>query len=421
MRTRRQDGWLVKTKNGSWRAHWNEYIRDPESGQERRQHRSKVVGYWLASKTDDSSATAKPMTKGYAKDELQKIVSPLNGRQSRRADDRVSLRWFVEKRWRPTVEGGWAETTRRTNEHFLGLILAKFGDQPLHALDRVELQDWLNHLADTYSRSIVFHVGTCLKNICDEMVEQDYLLKDPGRKLKRPKTRQPDETILDWPQYRKVIDAAKTLRDKLAIKVGSGTGVRPGELFGFRWRSLEQLPDGHYALKVTETVYKAKLRPWAKTKGSQDYVPLPERLAAELLQWRTISSSYGDLDPIFPNAIGGFMDYENFEARVLDPIRRQLGLEKLNFQILRRTYASLAYNSKKGTLKDVQKQLRHSRPDTTLLSYVKEIPGSVYVMADAMWDGMFPQDGELKNSKIGELQTTAHILHTELKGELIRT
>lgn len=406
MRTRHQDGWLVKTEGGAWRAHWNEYIRDPESGQERRQHRSKVVGYWLASKADDS-----PMTKGDAKDELQKIVNPLNGKHSPRADDRVTLRWFVEKRWRPTVEGGWAETTRRTNEHFLGLILAKFGDRPLHALDRVELQGWLNQLADTYSRSIVWHVRTCLKSICDEMIEQDYLLKDPSRKLKSPKTRQPDETILDWPQYRQVIDAAKTLRDKLAIKVGSGTGVRPGELFGFRWRSLEQLPDGHHVLKVTETVYKAKLRPWAKTKGSQDYVPLPQRLAAELLQWRTISGCCGDLDPIFPNAIGGFMDYENFEARVLDPIRQKLGLEKLNFQILRRTFASLAVGTKKGTLKDVQKQLRHSRPDTTLENYVKEIPGAVYVMADAMWDGMFP-------SEIGELQTTAHILHTGLKGEV---
>jgi hypothetical protein len=106
------------------------------------------------------------------------------------------------------------------------------------------------------------------------------------------------------------------------------------------------------------------------------------------------------------------MDYENFEARVLDPIRKQLGLEKLNFQILRRTFASLAVGTKKGTLKDVQKQLRHSRPDTTLENYVKEIPGAVYVMADAMWDGMFPQE---ISQKTGELQTTAHILHTGRK------
>jgi integrase len=94
-----------------------------------------------------------------------------------------------------------------------------------------------------------------LKSMCSEAVEQDFLAKDLSRKLKRPKTRKPDETILEWPQYQSVIDAAQTLRDKMAIKVGSGTAVRPLELFGFRWRSLELLQNGRHALRVKETVY----------------------------------------------------------------------------------------------------------------------------------------------------------------------
>jgi integrase len=235
---------------------------------------------------------------------------------------------------------------------------------------------------------LVFHCRTYLKSMCAEAVDQDFLAKDPSRKLKRPKTRKPDETILEWPQYQSVIEAAQTLRDKLAIKVGSGTAVRPGELFAFRWRSLEKVPNGRHALRVAETVYKCELRPWAKTEESEAYVPLPNRLAAELLEWRGQSAASGDLDFIFPNSQGGFMDYENFEARVLDPIRLKLGLRKLNFQILRRTFATLAVGEQKGTLKDVQKQLRHARPDTTLENYVKEIPDSVYRMVDAMYDGI---------------------------------
>src|SRR5262249_49943811 len=128
----------------------------------------------------------------------------------------------------------------------------------------------------------ILHCYTYLKSICAEALEQDFLTKDPARKLKRPKTRKPDETVLEWFQYQAVIDAAKTLRDTLAIKVGSGTAVRPGELFAFRWRSLEALPSGRHALKVTESIYKSKIRPWAKTEGSEDYVPLPSRLAVEL-------------------------------------------------------------------------------------------------------------------------------------------
>src|ERR1700730_1892462 len=40
---------------------------------------------------------------------------------------------------------------------------------------------------------------------------------------------------------------------------------------------------------------------------------------------------------------------------------------------LRRIFATLPGAERKGTLKDVQKQLRHARPDTTLENYVKEI------------------------------------------------
>jgi hypothetical protein len=55
---------------------------------------------------------------------------------------------------------------------------------------------------------------------------------------------------------------------------------------------------------------------------------------------------------------------------------------------LRRTFATRAVGERIGTVKDVQKQLRHTRPDTTLENYVKEIPDSVYVMVDAVYEGI---------------------------------
>jgi hypothetical protein len=72
--------------------------------------------------------------------------------------------------------------------------------------------------------------------------------------------------------------------------------------------------------------------PLGKNGSEQGFVPLPKRLAAELLAWRELTASPADQDFIFPNSLGGFMDYENFEARVLDPIRIQLGLGKLTFR-----------------------------------------------------------------------------------------
>jgi len=106
------------------------------------------------------------------------------------------------------------------------------------------------------------------------------------------------------------------------------------------------------------------------------------------MEWRTRTKWQNADDFIFPNVRGGFQVYENFDARVLGPIQTKLGLPKLNFQILRRTFATRAVGERIGTLKDVQKQLRHTRPDTTLENYVKDIPDSVYVMVDAMYEGI---------------------------------
>ena len=62
--------------------------------------------------------------------------------------------------------------------------------------------------------------------------------------------------------------------------------------------------------------------------------------------------------------------------------RQELELPKLTFQVIRRTIATLA--QKKGTVKDVQGVLRHSRAATTTDVYMQEIPESVQTTVDAI-------------------------------------
>jgi len=73
--------------------------------------------------------------------------------------------------------------------------------------------------------------------------------------------------------------------------------------------------------------------------------------------------------------VGEFLDTDNFRKRVLHKLARNLGLPKLTFQVIRRTIATLA--QKKGTVKDVQGVMRHSRTATTTDVYMQEIPESV--------------------------------------------
>lgn len=75
------------------------------------------------------------------------------------------------------------------------------------------------------------------------------------------------------------------------------------------------------------------------------------------------------------NEEGGFLDMDNYRKRVLHKIARELKLPKLTFQVIRRTIATLA--QKKGTIKNTQGVIRHSRTATTTGVYVQEIPASV--------------------------------------------
>jgi hypothetical protein len=78
-----------------------------------------------------------------------------------------------------------------------------------------------------------------------------------------------------------------------------------------------------------------------------------------------------------------FLHVNNYLYRVLKPLAEGLGLEKLNFQILRRTMATQA--QKMGSVKDIQAHLRHSRPDTTAHEYMQELPESVHQMVGSVY------------------------------------
>jgi hypothetical protein len=68
--------------------------------------------------------------------------------------------------------------------------------------------------------------------------------------------------------------------------------------------------------------------------------------------------------------------------RMLHKPALRLELPKLTFQVIRRTIATLT--QKKGTVKDVQGLLRHSRTATTTDVYMQKIPESVQATVNSI-------------------------------------
>jgi integrase len=191
--------------------------------------------------------------------------------------------------------------------------------------------------------------------------------------------RDTDTTVLSWEQLRSVL-AHLSLKDRLVLELDMTVALRPSELFGLRWRDFNY---DECLLELRETVYRGKLRNWGKTRKALRPVHIPKELADDLWLWRQESKHPKREDFIFSNRLkkGGFIDPQNYRKKMRQ-LSEDLDLPKLTFQVIRRTIATLA--QKKGTPKDIQGLLRHSRLATTTDVYMQEIPESVKATVEAI-------------------------------------
>jgi len=170
------------------------------------------------------------------------------------------------------------------------------------------------------------------------------------------------------------------LKDRLILELDMTDALRPSELLGLRWLDLNY---DECLLVLRETVYRSKLRNWGKTRKALRPIHIPKELADDLWLWRQESNHPEPEGFIFPNRLrkGGFIDPQNYR-RKMRKLDQELELPKLTFQVIRRTIATLA--QKKGTPKDIQGVLRHSRLSTTTDVYMQEIPDSVKATVGAI-------------------------------------
>jgi integrase len=358
-----QRGWVV-LRGKKWYGYYRKTVLDPTNNEQR----VKIVPIILGLKSH--------ITKFEAREALEQEITKqtgqnLGGRVMN--DGSVAFGWFVRNRFFPLKEANWKPETAKVKKLLIERdLIASFDGIPLENFDRFTLQLHLNQLAKTRSKDRVLQMRAYLRNIFAEAVEQDFLTKDPAWKVTVPaQLRDTDKTTLSWDQLRAALSQLP-LRDRILLELDMTNALRPSELFALRWKCFNC---AEAKMQVLETVYKGMLRPWGKTKRSLGVIHLPQALAEELQLWKQQCPDASPEAFIFTDAKGGFMDTGNFRRRVLHKLADELELPKLTFQVIRRTIATLA--QKKGTVKDVQGVLRHSRAATTTDVYMQEIPESV--------------------------------------------
>jgi integrase len=371
-----QRGW-VRLRGKKWYGYFRRTELDPASSQSKLNVAQVILG--LKSE----------LTKFEAREKLEREIVRLGGQSTGDqsvVNGAVTFEWFVNNRYLPLKETDWREETAKVKKHLIQADLVDtFADARLENIDKFSLQTHLNRLAQTRSRDRVLQVRAYLQAIFAEAVDQDFIGKDPARTIKVPAhLKETDKTVLSWDQLRAVLSRLGRC-DRIVLELEMTNALRPSELFGLKWKCFDPITS---SIKIEETTYKGKIRPWGKTKGSLATIPIASDLAEELSAWRNQCREeqrqkkhwHGPTadDPegfIFPARDGGFIDSGNYRKRVLHRFAKELELPKLTFQVIRRTVATLA--RKKGDIKDVQGVLRHSRTATTTDVYMQELPEGV--------------------------------------------
>ena len=366
----RQRGY-VTPRGKKWYGYFRKTVNDPTTGEQKTLRVPVILG------------PRSQMKRSEAREALEREITKQNGQTGCDRvmnDGAVTFGWFVRNRFLPLKEAHWKEETSKVKKLLIQRdLIDPFDKVPLENFDKFTLQVHLNKLAQTRSRDRVLQMRAYLRDIFVEAVDQDFLSKDPARKVRVPtQLRETDKTTLSWEQLRKALSQLE-LRDRVLLELDMTNALRPSELFALRWKCFNQAES---TMSVGETAYRGKMRPWGKTRKSLGVVHIPKKLTADLWRWKQQCPDPSPQAFIFPNKDGDFMDTSNYRKRVLHKLATDLGLPKLTFQVIRRTIATLA--QKKGTVKDVQGVLRHSRAATTTDVYMQEIPKSVRATVDSI-------------------------------------
>jgi len=104
-------------------------------------------------------------------------------------------------------------------------------------------------------------------------------------------------------------------------------------------------PVGPEMVNIMERVYR-RLPGDPKTERGKREAALPPDLVADIEKWREISFDIGPEALVFPSEKGTYMSRDNFLRRNFQNKLEKIGLGWVNFQVLRRTQASLGHKER---------------------------------------------------------------------------
>lgn len=283
------------------------------------------------------------MNKSQAEEKRDELLNEVSARNAAAPDPHITFGAFAEGVALPFLRSKWKRSTAATSENRIRHhLLLEYGDTRLADLGLKGLQEFLNAKAATLSKSSVAHLRWDLHSIFKLALAEGYADRDPTAALYTPRQAAVSESRVmnkeEVEQYISTLDQRERVIAYLAIFVG----MRPGEILALQRRHIGA--DCREVI-IDQRIYRGDIDT-PKTDNSARTVAIPPKTANQLRVWmemvgrRPNAWVFASENPSTP------MWRDNIWRRHMQPLLDPVGLGWANFQVLRRTHASLGHDAK---------------------------------------------------------------------------
>lgn len=273
----------------------------------------------------------------------------------------------------------WVEHIRKTRRYktyqlYEGLvrkhILPLVGGLEVRLVRRRHVRELLDALGENVgsrTRQLIFRL---LRQVFAEAIEDELIAVNPCFRKDKPRHETRERRVLDLPEVRRLLQAAKRGDYYLLFFLALATGMRQGEIFGLRWDAIDFKTSSLYvrvSLARDEQGKGVLLPPKTSRKRRID---IGDALCRMLLQHKRHQP---DGPWIFVDRDGEPLAKDRFVRGVFHPLLKKAGIGRIRFHDLRHTSATLALSSGIN-VKVVSERLGHSSTQMTLDVYTRALP-----------------------------------------------
>jgi integrase len=282
------------------------------------------------------------MSKSQAEEKRDELIAEVTLRNAAAPDPHITFGEFLEGIALPFLRSKWKRSTAATTENRIQHHLAReFGEKKLSGLNLKELQMFLNGKAASLSRSVVAHLRWDLRSIFKLAMAEGYADRDPTGGLYTPRQAEtPEKRVMNKEEVEKYINAFET-RERVIAHLAIFSGMRPGEILALQRRHIS---DDCRRVSIDQRLYRGEIDT-PKTNSSTRVVAIPTKTANCLREWMELVPKHPKSWVFASENTEKPMWRDNVWYRHMLPKLDPLGLGWGNFQVLRRTHASLGHEA----------------------------------------------------------------------------